>query len=98
MSIKYNHEAIISVSTLTSENYFYTNIDEILQNAQTNLKSANIQISGNDVNNDTIVDLISGKVSFVANSSEIISIDIMFFVTAEINVLIFYKIFSSWEK
>lgn len=93
MSIKYNHEAIISVSTLTNENYIYTNIDEILQNSQTNLKSPNIQISVNDANNDTVVDLISGKVSFVANSSEIISIDIMFFVTAEINVFYIFLYF-----
>ena len=79
------------VST-SSQTYFYSNIKEILDNAENTLIAPNIFIGGEDYNNDTKNEVINGKISFIANSSTIQSVDILFFVEAKMNVY-FSKIF-----
>ena len=77
---------IIDVLTITNKEYFYTNINEILDNDENNLPGPFIQFGGEDYDNDTIIDHFNGKVSFLGNSSNIKSIDIFFFIGAKMNV------------
>ena len=80
---------IINVISTTNDQYFYTDINELLENSENTLLSPNIHFGGEDLNNDTIPDVISGKVSFVGNSSNIKTVDIFFFVGAKLNVFFF---------
>lgn len=74
------------VSTSNNQDYFYTNIPELLENTENTLLAPKIFMGFYDSNNDSIADVLNGKMSFVANSSEIRSVDIVFFIGAKLNV------------
>lgn len=85
MDLTYSQNYILKVTT-SSENYLFTNIAGILENAENSLPSPIIKIGNYDKNSDGKVDEIKGSLNFILPSKEIQSIDLFLFYKAELDV------------